>query len=141
MRRKVRNIQKSTQSCLPCFVCCDSVESFYAGWEQTKSLCTQLHKCPPSTHAPSPPATILPFCSTFCFLGELCFGHSPFCFSASTPDPMLFDLTPPTLSLKILDLQETRHLGQTSQKIVAISLETFPSVFCDTTLLAFHRLD
>lgn len=140
MRRKVRNIWKLPNPVFPAFPAV-TLGVFLPGWEQTKSLCAQLHKCPPSTHAHSPPATILSFSSPFCFMGELCFCHSPFCFSASTPDPILADLTPPTLSLKILDLQETRHLGQTSQRTVVISLETFSSIFCDTTLLALHLLD
>lgn len=79
MRRKVRNIQKSTQSSLPCFACRDSVESFYAGWEQTKSLCTQLHKCPPSTHAPSLSSSYHPaFLFSILFFGRIVFWSFSF---------------------------------------------------------------
>lgn len=141
MRRKVRNIQKSTQSLSSLLCLLWLLESFYQVWNRPKAsaLSSTNVLLLPMLPLLQPPSCLSLHHSVFwenCVLVILLSAFQPL-----PPDPILADLTPPTLSLKILDLQETRHLGQTSQRIIVISLEIFSSVFCDTTLLALHRLD
>lgn len=85
MRRKVRNTQKSTQSLSSLLCLLWFLESFYQVGNRPKASALS------STNVLLPPMLPLlqsPSCLSLHhsgFLGELCFSHSPFRFSASTP--------------------------------------------------------
>lgn len=88
MRRKVRNIQKSTQSLSSLLCLLWLMESFYQVRNRPKAsaLSSTNVLLLPMLPLLQPPSCLSFHHSVF-FLGggELCFGHSPFSFSASTP--------------------------------------------------------